>query len=159
MALAITGLIVPAASGTVIQILQSTHTTAHMLALRQVQNAGFWMSRDSLQGQEVTVPGVNNGFPFTLEWIDWDDNDVHQVVYSLEDMTSGSLKEIQRQEKVNGSVVATTVVGKYIEFDADDSGVTSCAWDASTKVFTFTITVTVTEQSETREYKVWPRTS
>ena len=65
IAVAITGLIVGAASGAGAHVIQSKRTTAQMVALRQVQTAGYWVSRDALCAQSVTTGG-GSGFPLTL---------------------------------------------------------------------------------------------
>jgi len=156
IALPIIAIVVAAATGALIQVIQSTSTSAHMVALRQVQTAGYWVSKDGLQAQSITTgPGV--GFPLTLNWTDWND-EFHHVVYSLENMPSGTLKQLQRQESVNGTLVATTMVGQYID-------AASCAPGNKTLAYNETLTFTVTAkvpgarrpQTERRTYEIKPR--
>ncbi len=151
VAIPIAALVVAAATGIIIQILNGTHNTSHMLAMRQVQTAGDWVSRDSIQTQNITL-GAGNGFPFNLTWTDWDDNEVHQIIYSLLDMPSGGLKQLQRHENINGTTSATTTVAQYI-----DASATSCQWEAEQKVLTFTVMAKVDQQTESREYEIKPR--
>jgi len=150
--IAIVGL---AASAALIQVIQSTQTSAHMTALRQVQTAGYWVSRDALQAQEEPDVTPPTGF-LSLTWTDSEDDEVHQVIYSLPDMPSGTLKKFQRQEIVTdgGAPVSdtTTLVSQYI-----DSSQTSCTWDEDTKMLTFTVTATMEGEIETRTYEVQPR--
>ena len=114
--LPIIGIIVAAASGVTIQLIQSNATSAHMSALRQVQTAGYWVSRDSLQAQSV-VTEASSGFPLTLSW----GSGAHEVEYSLKNMASGDLKYLERKEILNGDVgnPIITMVGQYNDSDND----------------------------------------
>lgn len=164
--LPIMALVVATASALIIQVVKTSNTGAHMVAFRQVQTAGYWVSHDALQAQKVpdnnpaTLP-IDVDDPMTpdieeiltLEWTDWDDGDVHEVVYSLIPMPSGDLKQLQRQEKVNDTATATTIVGRNI-----DDTETSCDWTSAQKdAFSFKVTVTVGSQAETRTYEIQPR--
>ena len=155
-----------AAAMAIIQVVNAGRNSSHMSALRQVQTAGYWVSRDGLQAQVVidndpgTLPIEVDDDPETagaeiliLQWTDWDDNDLHQVQYSLQDMPSGSLKKLWRQESINDVRVATTMVAQYI-----DGSATSCQWtDASQGSFNFEVAATLEEQSESRTYEIKPR--
>jgi hypothetical protein len=143
LALPIAALVVAAATGATFQVLNSTHASNYMLAYRQVQTAGYWVSHDGIQAQNVSVPAYP-GFPFTLGWTDWDDGEVHEVEYSL------VAAELQRRETINGGGTITTVEGEDF-----DSSQTSCEWDGS--VLTFRVTATVGQQTATRTYGIKPR--
>ena len=148
IAVAITGLVVAAASGAIIQVIQSTHTSAHMNALRQVQTAGYWVSKDALQAQSITT-GPDRGFPLTLNWTEWNGN-VHCVVYSLEGT------QLQRVE--NGTLTGPPI--QYI--DAANTGCQPSGRAlAPGEVLTFKVTAIVMgargPQTETRTYEVQPR--
>ncbi len=155
VALGIFGLVAAAASGTIVQVIQSSRTTDHMTALRQVQSAGYWVSHDGVQAQQVTISAAP-GLPFTLTWTDWDDNDIHEVEYSLQqDM---AVDYLQRKEVVNGEAAnpIIAIVGQYIDpdntlcepFDQELGG---------GETFTFTVTATMNQQTETRTYEIKPR--
>jgi len=154
IAIPITAAIVAAASGATIQIIQSTDASAHMNAVRQVQTSGHWVSHDAIQAQQISVPELP-GFPFTLTWTDWDDSEVHQVRYSLQDMPSGDLKQLNRQETA-GPGVTNMLVAQYIDLSQS-----SCVWNEEEAILYFNITASVTgargEQIETRTYGVIPR--
>ena len=143
--IAITGLIAGGITMTIFQVFNmNTRTTNRMTAVRQVQNAGFWVSPDVQMAQNVT-PGEDPGFPLTLTWTDeWATNDTHEVIYTLED------NKLQRSHSVNDEVPTVTPVAEYI-----DSDQTSCVWDG--EWLTFNVTATVGGQSETRVYEVKPR--
>ncbi len=115
------GLVAAAAAGTIIQLMNTNNISADMLAVRQVQTAGDWVSRDGVQAQSADNISDNIstglGMPFTLKWSYWDTgasppvNETHQVTYSLVNMPSGSLKQLQRHEVVkdkNGVTISDT---------------------------------------------------
>jgi len=146
-----------AAAAAIIQVVNAGRNSSHMSTLRQVQTAGYWVSRDGLQAQVVEIGG-SAGFPLNLTWTDWDDGDVHQIVYSLQEMYSGSdLSKLWRYATVTPEVgyptSHTTMVAQYI-----DGSATSCYWtDEYQGNFTFEVTATVEQQTESRTYEVKPR--
>ncbi|MBN2186869.1 MAG: prepilin-type N-terminal cleavage/methylation domain-containing protein [Dehalococcoidia bacterium] len=143
ISLPIAALVVYAATGAIFQVLNSTRASNYILAYRQVQTAGYWVTNDGIQAQDISVPAYP-GFPFTLSWTDWDDDEVHEVEYSLDGT------ELCRQETINGGGTTTFVPGQDF-----DSSRTSCEWDGS--VLTFCVTATLGEQSATRTYEIKPR--
>ena len=148
IALGIFGLVIAAATGTIAQVFQSSRTTDHMNALRQVQTAGYWVSKDGIQAQTI----YTQGYFLYVAWTNWDDSELHEIVYSLQDMPSGALKQLQREESLNSAPPSTIIVGRYIDPDQ-----TSCSWNSTAKALTFTVTATMNQQTETRTYEVQPR--
>lgn len=151
--IAITGLITGGITMTIFQVFNiNARTTNRMTAVRQVQNAGFWVSPDVQMAQNVTTDEEDSGFPLTLTWSEeWATNDTHEVIYTLVDM-SGGLKKLQRSHSVNDGAPTVTPIAEYIDSDPEK---TKCDWDGS--VLTFTVTATVGGQTETRVYEVKPR--
>jgi len=148
-----------AAAAAIIQVVNAGRNSSHMSALRQVQTAGYWVSRDGLQAQPGFVefdddPETEGTEILILQWIDWDDSELHQIRYSLQDMLSGSLKKLWRQETITpqeGEPTShTTFVAQYI-----DGSATSCQWDGSQ--ITFEVTATLEQQTEFRTYEIKPR--
>lgn len=151
MAMAVAGIIAAAIGTTTAQVFNlNTRTSNHMVAVRQVQSAGYWVSRDAQMAQVRTVPGVP-GLPFSLVWTDWNGN-VNNVTYSIVG------KALKRRFIVSGSSPSdtTSFVAQSI-----DSGGTSCNYDLASNTLTFTVTATVGSgsraESETRKYEVKPR--
>jgi prepilin-type N-terminal cleavage/methylation domain-containing protein len=157
VALPIAALVVAAATGAVIQILDSTRASSYMVAYRQVQTAGYWVSHDALQAQEVMLDDPSTGVTefLTLNWTDWDSGDEYRIAYTLEGMASGDLKYLQRQESVKGASTATSLIGEYIYVDTDPNEPTNCVWDG--KVLTFAVKAQVGKQTASRTYEVKPR--
>ena len=141
-----------AAATAIIQVVNAGRNSSHMSALRQVQTAGYWVSRDGLQAQDVSIP-EGTGFPLELTWQDWDGLEIHQIQYSLQDMPSGSLKKLWRQETINVGEPTNTLVAQYI-----DASSTSCYWtDEYQESFNFEVAATLEEQTECRTYEIKPR--
>ena len=118
VAIAITGLIISAITVTIFQLFSiSARSDSHMLAVRQVQNAGYWISHDTQMAQSVETDGGTTGFPLKLTWSnEWDSN-TYQVVYNLIEADS----ELRRSYKVNDDDPNVTLVAEYI-----DQAETSC---------------------------------
>jgi len=154
VALAVTGLITGSITMVISQVLTgNVRTSNHMTAVRQVQNAGYWISRDAQMAQTVDT-GEFSGFPLTLTWTEYGvDGDEHQVVYTLAD------NKLQREHYTNRATNpapdATTFVADHI-----NTANTSCALDGSK--LTLTVTASIggfKPASETRVYEVVPRPS
>jgi len=150
LAFLIAGIITAGITTTIFSVVNgSARTSNHMTAVRQVQNAGYCVSRDAqmAQPQKVVASGA---LPFTLKWTDWDKNN-HEVVYSLAD------NKLQRSHSINGGLAETGIIAEFIN---PDPAMTGC--DFTDGKLTFTVTATVGagsryEQSETRVYEVVPR--
>ena len=156
IAIAIVGLIAGGITAAISQVLTiNTRSSNHMIAVRQVQQAGKEVSKDALQSQNVTCGG-GSGFPLTFNWTDWE-GAVNHVTYNI----TGD-NELQRSHSVNDTAQATAprVVARYVDVTIDPvtgKAKTNCDWDAESRVLTFTVTATVGDQSETRIYEVEPR--
>ena len=152
VAIPIAALVMLATGGVIVQVIRSGNATSQMTAVRQVQNAGRWISQDGLQAENVSI---ESGPDFcTFVRTDPDTGFVHRVVYSLEDMESGSLKRLQREETI-GSV---TQMPKIVAYGLDASGC-SISWKPGSddSVFIFQVRATIGQRTENRTYEVMPR--
>ncbi|MFW0860383.1 MAG: prepilin-type N-terminal cleavage/methylation domain-containing protein, partial [Dehalococcoidia bacterium] len=71
IAIAITGIIIGGIVMTIFQVISVNALTAnHLTAVRQVQNAGHWITSDAKMAQSVATTGAS-GFPLTLTWSEW----------------------------------------------------------------------------------------
>ncbi len=106
VAIPIAALLMLAASGAIVQLVHSSRASAQMNAIRQVQMAGTWISRDGLQARTVEIDtDLATDNLCTFEWHDYTAADApkhHKVVYSLIPMSSGMLYQLQRQVTVGG---------------------------------------------------------
>jgi prepilin-type N-terminal cleavage/methylation domain-containing protein len=151
--LTLIGLITGGITAAIMQILTINHSASnHMIAVRQVQQAGKEVSKDTLQSQSVNATG-GQGFPLTLIWEEYGTNQTHLVIYDFGGM-SGEGKELERSHTINGGNLTVIRVAQYI-----DPYHTSCSWNNAT--LTFTVTATVGsgpyEAIEKRIYEIEPR--
>jgi prepilin-type N-terminal cleavage/methylation domain-containing protein len=162
IALAITGIITGASTMIVFQVFDGeARSNNHMDVISRVQNVGCQVSRDAGMAQSMAWAGEgdDDGFPLTLTWTEWENNDTHQVVYTIED------NKLKRVHTINGNPAETYVFEYIIGADPDDLGVpvTYFAPDTHTSQLVFTLTATVgfgsQRVSETRRYRIVPRSS
>ena len=149
IAIAITALITGGVTMAIFQTFTvSARNSSHMTAVRQVQNAGHWISQDAQMAQEVLIGG-GAGFPLTLTWTEWVDETVNKVIYSI--TVDDELKRSYFEDSV---LISEMIVARYI-----DLANTSCQFTDG--VLTVTITAAVgdfpQEQRETRVYEITPR--
>ena len=154
---AIFAVVAVAANAVIVQIVQSNRTSNHMVAVRQVQQAGHRVSQDCIQAQNIDLgEDEDGGFPLTLNWTtrEGEGSELHEVVYDL-NLTnpSGGVYELQREETV-GTNSTTTVVAQYIY-----NGTTECSWNATERVLTLNVTAKVGLQTASRTYEIKPRPS
>jgi prepilin-type N-terminal cleavage/methylation domain-containing protein len=150
IAIAIAGLITAGITVAVMQILTINHRASnHMIAVRQVQQAGKEVSKDTLQSQNVTYDD-DSGFNLTLAWNNAED-ELNVVTYTV-----NGANELARSHAVNGTPVETArpIVAQYI-----DPAQTYCVWNTTTRVLAFTVTAALGTESETRTYEIEPRPS
>ena len=154
---AIFAVVAVAANAVIVQVVQSNRTSNHMVALRQVQQAGYSVSLDALQAQNINVSG-SGGFPLTLSWTGttWEGGEFHTVVYSLTD-SPGELYQLQRQETVDTNPTITAVVAQYIYNGTAPPSSTQCSWNATERVLTLNVTARVGLETESRTYEIKPR--
>lgn len=161
VAIAITSIIAGSITATITQVYDSNARSAtHMTAIKQVENAIHYISRDAQMAQIVERAEAEypDGFPVTMTWVEWESNNEHQVVYSLVD------NKLQRDHYTNRDTNAdpdlTITVARYIKIGEEW---TCCDWDDVAGKFTFKLTAEVGQGSkaaaETREYEVIPRPS
>jgi prepilin-type N-terminal cleavage/methylation domain-containing protein len=144
--IAIAGFIAAAITGVLFQVLTiNTRTSNHMTAVRQAQQAGFWVSPDVMMAKTVNTTGIT-GFPLTLTWNEWVTNKTYTVIYTVAD------NKLWRSKSVTGENSTVLRVAEYI-----DPNQTRCAWNNATNTLTFNVTATVGAESETRLYEVKPR--
>jgi prepilin-type N-terminal cleavage/methylation domain-containing protein len=148
VALAITGLLAGGLSATIFQVLNgNAQSSSQMNVVRQVQNAGYWISQDTLMAQIVARSGAT-GFPLTLTWTEFGvDEDEHQVVYTL------VADQLKREHYTNSVLDATTFIARYIN---------SISCEGDSDELTLTVSASLDgyrPASETRTYSIIPRPS
>jgi prepilin-type N-terminal cleavage/methylation domain-containing protein len=153
IAIGITAIITGVLTASIMQVWTVSYRTRdRMTAVRQVQQAGFWVSPDVMTAQTVTPGGGPDPF-LTLNWTV--NNNKYGIVYSLEG--TGTLKTLQRNYYVNSNLDSTIVVAEYIDPDQTRIRPGQACSFPHCGAYNFTVTATVGDQSETRTYEVKPR--
>ncbi len=150
------GILTGGITATISQVLTiNTRASNHMIAVRQVQQAGDRLSKDVLQAQSVNATG-SWGFPLILTRKDYETGDLCEITYTI---TADN--KLQRSLKITPDgedpTTRVSIVAEYIDPDPDQ---TSCVWDNDEGKLTLTVTATVSgwkPASETRIYEVIPR--
>ncbi len=154
----VTGLVAGGITTAVFQIFDgSARSGNHMTAIRQVQNAGYWVSRDTQMAQSVDTDNVTPPEILELTWTEWDGTG-HEVVYRL---VSNQLQRGYVSYTADGTVTdnETSVVAQYIN---SSPTLTSCNFTDGKLIFTVTATLgsgSRVQSEETRVYEVIPRPS
>ena len=169
--IAIVALITTAATMSTFQVFNVTRrSNDHVVTVRQVQNAGYWISRDALMAENIVVDNQTPSNFLVLTWVEWgydgDSTYYHSVTYSIEDLSSDEIGKIRRTHLINGESSEQTLVAEHIYYDSEDPENhtdTEATYEAPDEppdqapVLTVQITSSLGEASETREYRVLPR--
>ncbi|MFC1910747.1 type II secretion system protein J [Chloroflexota bacterium] len=126
---------------TVQTITETNRSSFHVQAIQQLENAGYWVSRDVQMAQTVT-PGPNAGFPLQVNWIDENQN-TFQVTFSINDT------QLQRSLVENGGAPRTMILVKSIN---PSPTLTSCNY--TNGLLTFNATSTAKKWSLTRTFQI-----
>jgi large repetitive protein len=125
----------------------NSRTTAHMTAVKEVENAVHWLTKDSETAQSIMMPTSGN-FPLTFKWVEWNNNKKIDVTYHISD--GHLMRTYSEDESVQSDII---IVAHY------NTAESSYVCDAN--IFSFTITSTVgkgsTIESETRLFSINPR--
>lgn len=137
-------------------ILGTQRANDQMTALQQVQNAGYWMSRDLITSQNI-APGDDPNTPQTeflsLYWTDWESAQTHGIYYYYVS-ASGGLNSIKRRVVIldsNSAVVSDTsqLIAQNI--------VSPVTLSQSGNIWKVNVAARSNQHTETREYDVLPR--
>lgn len=159
IAIALTGIVTAAITMVVSDVFSaSARTSNQMIALRNVEAANYWLSRDVRQADPGRINLSPSGAQLVvLEWPLFDEEDEvwrTTIVDYILDHTTGDLRRLEYLKPDSSSdpeLVAHTIVAQHI-----DSG-TTLRWDDDTRVLVFEVTATVRGQSVIRMYEIMPR--
>jgi prepilin-type N-terminal cleavage/methylation domain-containing protein len=174
--IAIVAIISAAATMSTFQVFNVTRrSNDHMVTIRQVQNAGYWISRDALMAENIVVDNQTPSNFLVLTWTEWSYepggvSTYHEVTYSIE-VLPDEIPKIWRehstydadQEPIESE---QTLIAEYIYYDSEDPENhtdTEATYEPPDEapdqapVLTVQITSSLGEASETREYRVLPR--
>ena len=156
VAITIMALASGAAAIATFQVLKGTErNNNYMTAVRQVQNAGYWISRDAQMAQSVTADNLIAPDFLILTWTETDYTDdptYHSVTYFFEDLTDGTGK-LKRNHWSSAGANEQTLIAEYIYYNPDDPDNTSKA-SYQSPALTVQLAALAEEILETREYKI-----
>lgn len=149
---------IAAAGAAIYQMMSNTQRNAdHMTAVRQVENAGAWISRDAQMAlsangtEDLTLPDF-----LVLAWTTWDATGAnpvyHSARYFFEGLTGG-VGTLMRNHWSSDGANQTTLIAQYIYYDSSDITNTSNA-NYENPLLTVKLTGTSEDILESREYKI-----
>jgi prepilin-type N-terminal cleavage/methylation domain-containing protein len=156
IAITIMTLAAGAAGAAIFQILRNIERNSdYMTVVRQVENAGYWISRDAQMARVVTTTD-NLTLPvfLSLSWTEWNaaGNPIyHSANYSFEGLTN-SVGKLKRTH-ASGGISEQTLIAQYIYYNSDDATNTSNT-SYESPVLTVKLTAVFEGIQETREYKI-----
>jgi prepilin-type N-terminal cleavage/methylation domain-containing protein len=150
---ALAGLVGAAITATAFQVFTfSTRLSNQMTAVRQVQQAGFWVSPDVMMSNRTKINVNPGGGKFlVLDWTAHDGKE-HEVTYTI--TVDDRLQRTHNITVGGQTTMEVSIIAEYI-----NSTQTSCVKVGGALNFTvvFNVTATVGGQTETRIYQVKPR--
>lgn len=156
VAILIMSMIALGAGMTIFQVIRVTaQSDSHMTALQQVQNAGFWISRDAQMADNVTTENLSGTNFLVLSWTEVDDSDNttdHSATYFFEEL-SGGIGILKRNHSSSAGLNNETLVAQHISYNPADPVNTSNVSYTSPSL-TLKLVAIFTDASETREYWV-----
>jgi len=172
LAIVIGSVIVAAAATTIFQVVSvPIRTSNHMTAVKQVQNAGYWISHDTQMAQtnnpdpedDPLTPGTE---VLTLAWIGWErlDKQNNQYIdsYRVRYTYHEEIKELRRLQTITTKEYDKygQLVDEYVSenstFIANYITAISIPPMVDNKL-TVTIVASVGEAEEERTYEIMPR--
>ncbi len=158
IAITITVLAIGAAGGAIFQVFRGMESNNdHMTVVRQVQNAGYWISRDAQMAQAVTTDGLTLPDFLVVDWTVWDDAGdpvYHTATYFFEDLTDG-IGTLKREHWSSAGASEETLIAQYIYYDPGVDNTSNASY--LSPVLTVQLTALFEETRETKEYQITHR--
>jgi prepilin-type N-terminal cleavage/methylation domain-containing protein len=159
MAVGVTGIILSGIGFVIYRVLDTnSRASTHMTAVKQVENAVHFISRDAEKAQFALNPAAVSPHSFgespflVLTWVNDFDNTAGSVTY-----TRDGTKLVRTYTDSSGQA-AVNVVAEHIDFDRTFWGLTASQTEAPVLTFTVTSTINTAKPStETRSFQVIPR--
>jgi prepilin-type N-terminal cleavage/methylation domain-containing protein len=139
LAMAIGGFIAASVTMTMFQIVDTSgRTSNHMTVVRQVESAGYWVSKDVQMAQFITTEDDADGLPLVLRWTEWDGTS-HLVTYELQDTDlvrdSGGEEEVVAQFIDSVSVEPRPYTGGKLTFTVTSRLGSGSATQVETRIY------------------------
>lgn len=153
IAISIMVLVSASAGSAIFQVMKNMDgNNDYASAVHQVENAGYWISRDAQMATSVTTPLTSSNF-LTINWAEWNaagDPTYHSARYFLEGLTNGvgKLKRVHS----SGGANQTTLIATYIYFNPGDNNTSTASFLSPT--LTVRLTSQLPKAIETKEYRI-----
>ena len=146
-----------AAGAAIFQILRNTERNSdHMNAVRQVENAGYWISRDAEMSSSANATGILTPPNFlVLNWTEWDASGnptSNTARYFFENLTNG-IGTLKRNHWNTAGTNEYTLIAQEIYYNPGDPANTSNA-SFQDSLLTVKLTSRIEQAFESKEYKV-----
>ena len=128
--------------------------TGYMAAVRQVENAGHWISRDALMAETVRTDNLTWPDFIVISWVERDyvnDDIYHSATYYFQDM-SGEIGKLMRRHWSSAGANETVMVAENIYYDALHPNETKANYNNPKLIVK--LTSIVDDRHETKEYKI-----
>lgn len=157
VAIAIMTLVAIAATISVIQVLKFSPVVAdRFTAIRHVQNAGNWITRDAEMAEEIKTTGLTYPDFLLFTWMiygyDGEPSVFHKVTYSFTDVSQG-VGKLKRTYWNTAGASEQNLIAEYIFYDPSDPGNTTTGIYQNPE-FTIKLTGRFRGVSKSEEYKV-----
>jgi len=158
--IAIAGAIMGVMSMSVIMMMKvSQQNSDQALALQQVQDAGYWVSRDIVQAQVIDEAPASPEL-LVLQWVEINDAGISEnctVTYQLDDMADGT-KKLTRKLEVDGALQAQILVAEYLYYEpVSDPDTSTIVLDYPSPLLKFRITAMLGTATVSRQYEATQR--
>lgn len=100
----------------------SAQNQDRLTAMSNVQNAGYWLSRDASMADDVITDNLTSPVILILKWTDWGygtGNVYWSVSYSVDNVTSG-IGQLSRRLQSSGGVDQRLLVAGNVYYDPAD---------------------------------------
>ena len=119
IAIAIAGVIGAASTMSLFQIIDGTsRSNNRMIALSDLRNADYWISRDLRSAQIVVVSDYASeaGAFMTFTWFPYESTDNYTARYFFDEVSDG-VGKLMRDYSINAVSQQTVTVSRYIHLD------------------------------------------
>jgi len=153
-AVAVMALIAVAVTVVTFQVLKVTgQSNDQMTAIPQVQNAGYWISRDTQMAESVVVDNLEPHDFIILNWKDYENGDTthHEVTYSFEGLSDGIGKLKRKHWRSSTGADEETLIAQYICYDPGTDNTSIATYNSPE--LTVRLRALFGDANVTREYK------
>lgn len=145
-----------AAGAAIFQIMRNTERNSdHMTVVRQVENAGYWISRDVQMAQSAATDNLSPPDFLVANWTEWDASGnptYHTARYFFEGLTNG-IGTLKRNHQSTAGTDEDTLIAQFIYYNSSDVTNSSEARYQS-PVVTVKLTAIVEQTMESKEYYI-----